>query len=105
MRSPVGPPDSDIKTNECIIQKNKNDNELNEIFMAKCVTQTYFIANSEEDLTKYIGKKVHIQAIYPANKSNTDSIQTNKQCIAGKCQLIYKDGRSVYAINIQKIEF
>jgi hypothetical protein len=104
MRSPVGPPDSFIKSNECIIQKNKNDDELNEVFIAKCVTQTYFIANSEEDLTKYIDIKVNIQAIYPANKSNTDSVQTSEQCIAKKCQSIFKDNRSVYAIVIQKIE-
>jgi hypothetical protein len=105
MRSPVGPPDSFIQTDkECVIQKNTINKELNNVFEVTCGVQQHFIANSEEDLTKYIDKKVHIQAIYPKNKSNTDSVQTDKQCINGKCQLIYQDGRSIYAINIQKIE-
>ena len=90
MRSPIGPPDTFINTNECIIQKNRNDDELNEIFVAKCSTQIYLIANSEVDITKYIDKKVRIQATYPKNESNTDSVQTHKQCINRNCQLIYK---------------
>ncbi|MGA3291536.1 MAG: hypothetical protein ABSC49_00080 [Candidatus Microgenomates bacterium] len=101
----IGPPDFFIQTNkECVIQKNTTDKELNNVFEITCGIQQYFIANSEEDSTKYLDKKVHIQAIFPKNLLNTDSIQVDKQCISGKCQLIYKDGRSVYAINIQKIE-
>lgn len=105
LRSPVGPPDSFIQTNkECVIQKNDTDKELNNVFTITCGTQPYLIANSEFDLTSYIGKKVIIRAAYPKNKSNTDSVQTDRQCIAEKCQLIYKDGRSVYAVNILSIE-
>jgi len=104
VHSPVGPMDSWIKTNECIIQKNTNDAELNDVFIATCGAQTYYIAYSAEDLTKYIGKKVHIQAVYPKNKSNTDSVQSKEQCIAGNCQSIFKDGRSFYAISIENVQ-
>jgi hypothetical protein len=103
-RSPIGPPDSFINANECTIQKNENDENLNNVFTAHCATIIYPIANSEENLDTYIGEKVRIQAIYPKNTSGNDSVQSNTQCIAETCQPIYKDNRNVYAIVIQKIE-
>lgn len=104
-RSPVGPPDSFIQTDkECVVQKHAESSDLNSVFEITCGSQSHFIANSEFDLTNYIGKKVTIRASYPKNKSNTDSVKTDKQCIIRNCQLIYKNGTSVYAINILRIE-
>lgn len=106
IRSPVGPPDSFINTSaECLIQKKySNNTELNDVYSVECTSQFYFIANSQEDLGEYVNRKVRIQAAYPKNSSHTDAVQTNKQCIAGACQPIYKDNRNIYAIDILQIE-
>ncbi len=104
-RAPMGPPDSLIKSDNCTIEKKNNDKYLNDVFTANCRIQEYYIAGCEEDLTKYIGKRVRIEAVYPKDKNNINSsIQTDRQCIAGNCQLLFRDGRKFFAIVVQKIE-
>lgn len=64
-----------------------------------------YVAKSNENLDKYIGKKVQIQANYLMNETNSDSIRTNTQCIMDSCQPIFEDSnQTTYAIVIEKVQ-
>lgn len=105
MRSPVGPPNPPFeKTAICSIQKDGDG-----IYTVLCNRNNNFsgplyVAKSSENLDKYIGKKLSIQAVFLSNKSNTDSIASNTQCIQEKCQQIFKDkDEKTYGIVIESI--
>jgi len=106
MRSPVGPPNPAIDASAvCSIQKDNKG-----IYTVLCSHNTMqgaplYVAKSNENLDKYLGKKVSIQANYLPNKSNIDTIETNTQCIENKCQQIFGDkNQKTYAIVIEKIK-
>jgi len=106
LRSPVGPPDPAIDASAiCSIEKDEKG-----IYTVSCSRNTvqgapFYVAKSNENLDKYLGKRVSIQANYLPNKSNTDTIQTNTQCIVNNCQLIFPDkNQKTYAIVIEKIK-
>ncbi len=66
---------------------------------------TLYIAKSNEDLDKYLGKKLRIKANFLMNKNNTDSITTTTQCIRDVCKPLFKDKtQKAYAIIIEKIK-
>lgn len=104
MISPVGPPNPPIAANaECVIQKDARG-----MYFVLCQKNTFvgslYITSSKEDLTKYVGKRVRIQAKYRMNLLQ-DSIETNMQCIANRCQPIFQDkNQKTYAIDIENIK-
>ncbi|HSW87729.1 MAG TPA: hypothetical protein VLG12_01055 [Candidatus Saccharimonadales bacterium] len=100
MRSPSGPPNPPFSSTAiCGIQIDGNEN-----YVAFCGGQEYLIAQSNEDLAKYVNKRVHIQATYLMNPTNTDALQTNIQCVGTSCRPLFKNSnQKMYAIVIEKI--
>ncbi|MBI4096224.1 MAG: hypothetical protein HY425_00730 [Candidatus Levybacteria bacterium] len=105
MISPIGPPNPAIGVNAiCSIQKDKNG-----IYTVACTHNipdgSFYVAKSSDNLDQYLGKNVSIEAIYLPNKSNTDAMKTNTQCVANKCQQIFSDkNKKTYAIIIEKVK-
>ncbi|HSW96649.1 MAG TPA: hypothetical protein VLF89_02370 [Candidatus Saccharimonadales bacterium] len=100
MKSPSGPPNPPFTQKAiCGIQIDGNGN-----YVAFCGGQEYLIAQSNEDLARYVNKKVHLQASYLMNPTNTDALQTNIQCVGTICRSLFKDSnQKMYAIVIAKI--
>ncbi|HSW97312.1 MAG TPA: hypothetical protein VLF89_05810, partial [Candidatus Saccharimonadales bacterium] len=96
-RSPSGPPNPPFSsTASCGIQIDGNEN-----YVVFCGGQEYLIAQSNEDLAKYVNKRVHIQATYLMNPTNTDALQTNIQCVGTSCRPLFKNSnQKMYAIVI-----
>ncbi len=106
MHSPIGPPNPAINAKAiCSIQKDEKG--IYTVLCSNNITQgaALYVADSKESLDKYLGKKVSMQASYLPNKSNTDTIETNTQCVANKCQQIFPDkNQKTYGIVIEKIK-
>lgn len=102
--APFGPPNPPIApTAECVINKNERGT-----YLITCsqnhASGILYIAHSNENLDKYLGKKLKIQAHYVMNNDGTDAMKTTDQCVAGRCQYIFESKtQSTYAIVIEKI--
>jgi LysM repeat protein len=107
IKSPVGPPNPPIGDQAiCIIAKNDFGTYLVTCQNNSTVigNATLYVAKSNEDLDKYIGKKVKIKANFLMNKSKTDSILTTTQCIRNICKPLFEDtNQHAYAIVIEEI--
>lgn len=106
--SPFGPPNPPISEKAiCHIVKNDFGTYLVTCENNSTVMQnaTLYIAKSNENIDKYLGKKLRIKANFLMNKNNTDSITTTTQCIQDICKPLFKDKtQKTYAIIFEEIK-